>query len=172
MIQCLPSGLCSLRVGCCPKLHWVCLRRPENFSNSLSRGNHWYDSLSSESPELRLVGGRSHCAGRIEILHQDTWGTICDDSWDLKDAQVVCRQLGCGVALNAMTSAHFGAGSGPIWLSEVNCIGKESHVWKCPSLGWHKSFCDHNEDAGVICSGMMSALSTSWRMETSREADI
>nr|XP_020040062.1 antigen WC1.1-like [Castor canadensis] len=112
-------------------------------------------SRYSQSPELRLVGGRSHCAGRIEILHQDTWGTICDDSWDLKDAQVVCRQLGCGVALNAMTSAHFGAGSGPIWLSEVNCIGKESHVWKCPSLGWHKSFCDHNEDAGVICSGFV-----------------
>uniref|UniRef100_A0A8C5ZRD4 SRCR domain-containing protein n=1 Tax=Marmota marmota marmota TaxID=9994 RepID=A0A8C5ZRD4_MARMA len=108
-------------------------------------------SLCEYSRQLRLVDGDSRCAGRVEILQQGSWGSICDDSWDLNDAHVVCRQLGCGVALEATISAHFGEGSGPIWLDELNCTGEEAHVWQCPSQGWGQHDCRHKEDAGVIC---------------------
>ncbi|XP_012664753.1 antigen WC1.1-like [Otolemur garnettii] len=109
----------------------------------------------SERPYLRLVDGGSPCAGRVEIYHEDSWGTICDNSWDLSDAHVVCRYLGCGEALDALGSAAFGAGSGPIWLDELQCTGKESYIWKCPSQGWGNHDCSDRMDAGVICSGFV-----------------
>uniref|UniRef100_A0A8C6MJE9 Scavenger receptor cysteine-rich type 1 protein M130 n=1 Tax=Moschus moschiferus TaxID=68415 RepID=A0A8C6MJE9_MOSMO len=114
-----------------------------------------------ESGQLRLVNGGGRCAGRIEVYHEGSWGTICDDSWDLDDAHVVCRQLDCGVAINATGSAHFGEGSGPIWLDEVNCNGKESRISQCRSHGWGRQNCRHKEDAGVICSEFMSLRLTS-----------
>ncbi|CAN0287964.1 unnamed protein product [Rangifer tarandus platyrhynchus] len=112
--------------------------------------------VCSDSRQLRLVDGGGPCAGRVEILDQGSWGTICDDGWDLDDARVVCRQLGCGEAVNATRSAHFGAGSGPIWLDDLNCTGNESHVWRCPSQGWGRHDCRHKEDAGVICSEFLA----------------
>ena len=117
-------------------------------------------SVSSDSRQLRLVDGGGPCAGRVEILHQGSWGTICDDSWDLDGARVVCRQLGCGEALSAVESAPFGAGSVPIWLDHMYCGRMESHVWQCPSWGWGRHDCGHDEDAGVICLGMISELPT------------
>ena len=134
-------------------------RRPFSFPRSPP---HCPISLSSDSRQLRLVDGGGPCAGRVEILDQGSWGTICDDGWDLDDARVVCKQLGCGEALNATRSAHFGAGSGPIWLDDLNCTGNESHVWRCPSRGWGRHDCRHKQDAGVICSGLHCTLSTGW----------
>ncbi|XP_038641157.1 scavenger receptor cysteine-rich type 1 protein M130-like isoform X2 [Scyliorhinus canicula] len=102
--------------------------------------------------ELRLVGGNTSCSGRVEILSNQHWGSVCDDSWDMADANVVCRQLACGSALLAPGGAEFGTGDGDIKLDEVRCTGSELFLSDCPSASAAATDCDHKEDAGVICA--------------------
>ncbi|XP_075574010.1 scavenger receptor cysteine-rich domain-containing protein DMBT1-like [Pelecanus crispus] len=108
---------------------------------------------STPGTRLRLSGGRNGCEGRVEVYYGSSWGTVCDDSWDLRDAQVVCRQLGCGQPTDAPGNARFGLGSGTIFLDDVQCRGDEPSLPMCTHNGWGIHNCGHTEDASVICEG-------------------
>ncbi|XP_009328517.1 PREDICTED: soluble scavenger receptor cysteine-rich domain-containing protein SSC5D-like [Pygoscelis adeliae] len=110
------------------------------------------DSGITVSTSVRLVGGPNRCSGRVEVLHKDVWGTICDDQWDLREAKVVCRQLGCGTAVSAPRESKYGEGKGQIWLSDVNCTGTEASLTECETKPWGDNICNHVEDASVECS--------------------
>ena len=85
------------------------------------------------------------------MRYKGVWGTICDDSWDLRDANVVCRQLGFEGALEATFRAAFGEGTGQIWLDNMQCKGEETSISHCAHSGWGVHDCRHSEDAGVVC---------------------
>ncbi|KAG6937661.1 scavenger receptor cysteine rich family member with 4 domains, partial [Chelydra serpentina] len=98
---------------------------------------------------IRLVNGNSSCQGRVEVRYRGTWGTVCDDDWGFTNALVVCRQMGCGVAVAATVLGYFGYGAGPILLDNVDCAGREAALAHCFHLGWGQHNCGHHEDAGV-----------------------
>ena len=99
-----------------------------------------------------MVGGGSDSRGRVEVYHRGQWGTVCDDSWDIADAHVVCRQLGYSGAISVHGQAFFGQGSGPIHYDDVACNGSETRLADCTHPGIGVENCDHNEDAGVVCN--------------------
>ncbi|KAM4702927.1 neurotrypsin-like [Rhinophrynus dorsalis] len=128
------------------------------YIQALSKGcNHGpIAAVTCSPPEglktpLRLVGGKDPYEGRVEVFYKGRWGTICDDHWDDKDANVVCRQLGFSGKPKAWVWAHYGQGSGPILLDEVECFGNETSLDLCQKSQWEHHNCDHIEDAGVSC---------------------
>ena len=90
--------------------------------------------------------------GRVEIFYNGEWGAVCDDNWDLRNAIVVCRQLGYTTAERRSIGAEFGQGTGRIWLDNVDCSGGESMLTGCSVRPWGISDCSHSEDAGVVCA--------------------
>uniref|UniRef100_A0A4W3GFS6 SRCR domain-containing protein n=1 Tax=Callorhinchus milii TaxID=7868 RepID=A0A4W3GFS6_CALMI len=145
------------------------LRDCESDRGEDSPWGHYSWSYSSDagvicSDYLRLVNGGRPCAGRVEVYHDGQWGTVDgsgsgDSAWDMLDAAVVCKELGCGAALSASGDAHFGEGSGPVVTRSVRCRGSESTLRDCQSYPWSdSSWLSHSYDAGVICSGKYFSL--------------
>ncbi|XP_078583008.1 uncharacterized protein LOC144865859 [Branchiostoma floridae x Branchiostoma japonicum] len=130
-------------------------------TNILSCGFSWepYDCDHSQDVHVictgevsvRLAGSQNPSEGRVEIHPGNgDWGTVCDDGFDDRDAQVVCRQLGYYTGF-ARVGGVFPEGTGNIWLDNLNCTGNESSVADCGINGWGDHDCTHKEDAGVVC---------------------
>ncbi|KAK3097126.1 hypothetical protein FSP39_006614 [Pinctada imbricata] len=110
--------------------------------------------------EYSIAGGGDHY-GRVEVSIGGKVGTVCDASWDNKDASVLCRQMNFSEGV-ALPGAAYGQGKGPIWQSHIQCRGDESSLRWCPHRGFVDRFsesswllpllCDtHRDDASVFC---------------------
>ncbi|KAI7845778.1 hypothetical protein COHA_000692 [Chlorella ohadii] len=103
---------------------------------------------------LRLVNPNptNPAAGRLEVFHNNQWGSVCMDGFNAAAATVVCKQLRRGDVGTVVPTSWFGEGNGkPLWLDEVNCRGDEERLEVCAHAGWGVSNCGHKEDVGVVC---------------------
>ena len=87
----------------------------------------------------------------MEVYHNGEWGTVCDNGWDLNDAEVVCTELSFGPAIAVRQKASYGQGNGKIWLDDLKCDGTEQRIRMCSHRGWGDTNCSHFKDSGVQC---------------------
>lgn len=51
-----------------------------------------------------------------------------------------------------------GLSSAPIYLDDVKCVGPETNILQCNMTNIGDNDCDHDEDIGVFCTGIMFYL--------------
>uniref|UniRef100_A0A3B3H3S8 SRCR domain-containing protein n=1 Tax=Oryzias latipes TaxID=8090 RepID=A0A3B3H3S8_ORYLA len=117
---------------------------------------------------VRLENGSSRCSGRLEVKSNNSWSSVCEDDFDLLDAEVVCRELGCG-APSVLQGALYGEAEAPIFSREFLCEGHESVLLDCGS-SWRKTkACPPDKAVGLTCSGT-AASSLFWLLQTATNA--
>ncbi|XP_037608547.1 scavenger receptor cysteine-rich type 1 protein M130-like [Sebastes umbrosus] len=106
------------------------------------------------SDSVRLVNGTTLCSGRLEVMSNpsnQSWSSVCDADFDLQDAEVVCRQLGCG-APSVLQGALYGDVEASMWTKEFQCGGHESALLDCRSSGSERNTCSPGKAVGLTCS--------------------
>ena len=89
----------------------------------------------------------------MEVQYNGTWGTICSYGWQLKDAQVLCHQLGFGKAfVVSIRNSPYRQGTRKNWFTRLYCNGDEHTVADCPNDGWRYGNHGCSYVAGARCS--------------------
>ncbi|KAE8285531.1 Scavenger receptor cysteine-rich type 1 protein M130 Soluble CD163 [Larimichthys crocea] len=106
------------------------------------------------SDSVRLLDGTSPCSGRLEVKSDQSdqrWSSVCEADFDQQDAEVVCRELGCG-APSVLQGALYGEVEAPMWTKEFQCGGHESALLDCRSSGSTRNTCSPGKAVGLTCS--------------------
>ena len=102
---------------------------------------------------IRLVNGKTAQEGIVEVLYNNTWGTVCDDDFDEEEIKVICRMLGYETGYIISNSLLQVESSLPIWLDNLDCNGNEYTIFDCEHGGWGIHNCDHDDDVVLRCEG-------------------
>uniref|UniRef100_A0A6B2EJ60 Putative trypsin-like serine protease n=1 Tax=Phlebotomus kandelakii TaxID=1109342 RepID=A0A6B2EJ60_9DIPT len=130
--------------------------------------------------EMRLSSdqGAAH-EGRLEVKVFNQWGYVCDDKFDMRDADVVCRELGfplgaAEVRANSYYPPHRsmlrGEDSAIFLVDELDCRGSEKSIRECDFSGWGVHDCNAEEVVGLVCKvPVMTCPLDYWLCDTSQE---
>ena len=109
----------------------------------------------SPSESVRLVNGAGLCSGRVEVRSDQSWASVSEADFDRQDAEVVCRELGCG-APSVLQGALYGEQEGPTWAEQFQCKGNESRLLDCDTSGSTRTTSSPGRAAGLTCSGSVT----------------
>uniref|UniRef100_A0A1A8HNV2 SRCR domain-containing protein n=2 Tax=Nothobranchius kuhntae TaxID=321403 RepID=A0A1A8HNV2_NOTKU len=107
--------------------------------------------LGSHVDSVRLLNGTNWCSGRLEVNLNQSWSSVGEDAFDQQDAEVVCRELGCGPP-TVLQGALFGEPEAPTWSKEFQCEGNEAALLDCDGSDGNDS---GNESIKRICSDLL-----------------
>lgn len=111
---------------------------------------------------VRLLGGRTPHEGRLQVMLDGKWGTVCNYNWNIVNAALVCHQLGLTLnpddwylEPNEIPSAGM---TEDILLSNVECNEFDKDITKCKAetIESFENSCTHDNDVGIRC------YETSW----------
>ncbi|XP_032400745.1 scavenger receptor cysteine-rich type 1 protein M130-like isoform X3 [Xiphophorus hellerii] len=104
------------------------------------------------SDSVRLVQGTNRCSGRLEVKTNQSWSSVCEKDFDLQDAEVVCREIGCGPP-SVHQGALYGEAEAPVGSREFLCEGSESALLNCSSRkSSGRNSCSPGQAVGLTCS--------------------
>jgi len=124
---------------------------------------------------IRLAGSNVSNVGRVEVKVFGQWGLICDDLFGLRDAEVVCRELGFPLgATEVLPPGSYISRDytkpAVFLIDDLQCLGNESSILECEFEGWGVHDCLPEEAVSVVCSvpGQTCAPGF-WQCEKSKE---
>ncbi|KAK7061156.1 copper ion binding [Halocaridina rubra] len=98
--------------------------------------------------------------GNVQIFHENRWENICDDEWDDREGEIICRQLGYPGLQKITNSGKYGHTKGTYWLDNLFCYGTEQNLTECRHDGWGIHDCELSESAGVVCKSDITSTTT------------
>ena len=99
---------------------------------------------------VRLNGVRSNYSGRVEVFYSGRWGRICHNKWDIRDARVICRQLGFNDAIAEFTGSDVEDSKRPFLMSGIECTGDEYEIASCARIDGEVD-CVGDSGAQALC---------------------
>uniref|UniRef100_A0A671X0S2 Uncharacterized protein n=1 Tax=Sparus aurata TaxID=8175 RepID=A0A671X0S2_SPAAU len=134
-----------------------CVESGSALNECLSSGSSSSIIKITCSDSVRLVNGTSLCSGRLEVKSDQSnqsnqwWSLVCEADFDQRDAEVVCRELGCG-APSVLWGALYGEVKALMLTKEFQCEGNESALLDCRSSGSDRNTCSPGKAVGLTCS--------------------
>ncbi|KAK7907307.1 hypothetical protein WMY93_015919 [Mugilogobius chulae] len=106
-----------------------------------------YSITCSEFVRLR----RTHrlCSGPLEVNLTNSWSLVCEDDFGLKDAEVVCRELGCGPPHVLQGALHVSRDVPE--RQKFQCQGHEPALTACPRSNSDQSSCPSGKAVVLSC---------------------